>query len=408
MVLPSRPVTRLKTFLAPVAVLIALALSLGLVACGGGDDDPPAGTTGTSTGDASTSGRVGDLPDGIVARVGDSNITEAEFERMLQQQLAGSAASGQAAPEEGTPAYDSLRRNVMRQLVLQRVVDFEARKCGRPCRVTADDIKAELGRIVQSNFNGSQEEFDNFLTEQKLTQDDANTLVRFQLQQPKLFSFVTRKVRFTAADARRFYTANTAQFTQPAGRTARHILVKTKAEADRVRARITDATFAAIARTASIDTGSAQQGGDLGQIQQGTLVPEFERVAFALKDGEISQPVKTQFGWHIIQVQLVEARVTPFAEARAGIISSQLGQRRQAEFDKFQTRVLAEWGRRTVYADASLSPASEPTATAPGATAPVETVTAPTGTTPAGTTPAETAPTGTSPAETGTAPATTP
>ncbi len=97
---------------------------------------------------------------------------------------------------------------------------------------------------------------------------------------------------------------------------------------------------------------------DLGPIQKGQLVPEFEKVAFALKDGEISQPVKTQFGWHIIMVNITPAKTTSFAEAKQQIISSQLAQKRQAEFTTWSEKVLKDWADRTSYASSDLEPAT--------------------------------------------------
>jgi len=84
---------------------------------------------------------------------------------------------------------------------------------------------------------------------------------------------------------------------------ASHILVKTKGEADKIaiEARKKDADFAALAKKHS--TGpSASKGGDLGWFGQGAMVPEFEKAAFSLKKGEVSEPVKTSFGWHLIKV----------------------------------------------------------------------------------------------------------
>ncbi len=121
----------------------------------------------------------------------------------------------------------------------------------------------------------------------------------------------------------------------------------TKAEADRIRAEVTPENFAALAKKYSTDTGSAPQGGSLGQIQKGQLVPAFEKVAFALKSGEISQPVKTQFGWHIITVTTTPARTTPFAEAKAQIISSQLAAKRQAVYGAWSAKAFESWTKRT-------------------------------------------------------------
>lgn len=84
---------------------------------------------------------------------------------------------------------------------------------------------------------------------------------------------------------------------------ARHILVETEAEAQDVLARLESGEdFAALAQEVSIDSGTADNGGDLGWFGRGRMVPEFEDAAFALEPGEISQPVATAYGYHIIQV----------------------------------------------------------------------------------------------------------
>jgi parvulin-like peptidyl-prolyl isomerase len=84
---------------------------------------------------------------------------------------------------------------------------------------------------------------------------------------------------------------------------ARHILVATEDEARQVLARLqAGEDFAQVAQEVSTDTGSAQNGGDLGWFGRGTMVAPFETAAFSLTVGQISQPVQTQFGFHIIEV----------------------------------------------------------------------------------------------------------
>jgi peptidyl-prolyl cis-trans isomerase C len=103
---------------------------------------------------------------------------------------------------------------------------------------------------------------------------------------------------------------------------ARHILTTTEAEAQAVRTELEaeDADFAAIARAKSKDPSAAQNGGDLSWFRWGAMVPPFQEAAFALGENEISQPVQTSFGWHVIQL-LGRRQVDrqPFDQARAPI-----------------------------------------------------------------------------------------
>jgi foldase protein PrsA len=339
--------------LAPAALVVG---ALTVVACGGGSND------------------TADLPQGVVAQVGDSQITQTELQRSLEQQQAAARAQGQTFPKAGTSQYDQVRSQVLQEIVLERIVDFEAAKCGKPCKVTDKAVQQQLDQIKKSSqFGGSEQKFQKFLTERKLTMQDARRILRDQLEQPKLIAYVTRGVRFTEADAKKYYDANPAQFKVAAQRDARHILVKDKALAERISAQVNDGNFAALAKKYSIDPGSKSQGGELGPIQKGQVVPEFEKVVFSLKDGQISKPFETQFGWHIVEVQVTPARTQTFAQAKSQIISSQLQAKRNAEFTSWRDKILADYKKRTTYADPKLKPAETTTAAqtvAPAATAP--------------------------------------
>ena len=315
------------------------------------------------------------LADGVVARVNDTNITQKQLDTTIAQSRAQAKSQGQTLPADGEDGFDQVRQQALQQLIQQEVVSAEARKCGKPCKVSEAEITAELARIREANFKGSQKDFDAFLKTSAITKAGARDIVRNQLEQQKLLANVTRGVTFTPADAKTYYDQNTSQFTVAAGRTASHILVKTKEEADRIRAEVTPENFAQLAKENSTDTGSAAQGGDLGPITKGQLVPEFEKVAFALKDGEISQPVKTQFGWHIIMVKITPAKTTTFAEAKSQIISSQLAAKRQAAWTAWGEKALKDAEAHTVYADDSLKPSSTTASTATAPAAPATTTT---------------------------------
>ena len=113
---------------------------------------------------------------------------------------------------------------------------------------------------------------------------------------------------------------------------ARHILVESEDEAKALAAQIKDgADFAALAKEKSKDPGSGQEGGDLGYFAKGSMVPEFAEVAFKMYPGQVSNPVKTQFGWHIIKVEDRRARPVPEYEQVKGQIEAFVARRAQNE-----------------------------------------------------------------------------
>jgi len=134
----------------------------------------------------------------------------------------------------------------------------------------------------------------------------------------------------TDTDLQRMYSQNQDSFRTPERVKVRHILLKTEgkpaSEEPKIKARAEDllkqirggADFAALAKKNSEDPGSAANGGEYpGWVTRGQTVPEFEKTAFSLKAGQISDLVKTQYGYHIIQVlQHEDARLRPFEEAK--------------------------------------------------------------------------------------------
>lgn len=105
-------------------------------------------------------------------------------------------------------------------------------------------------------------------------------------------------------------------------RKIKHILVSTEEEIERARRSVMrSGNFEKVAKEKSIDTASAENGGDIGYVLQEELVPEFGDIAFILKVGEVSKPVKTQYGWHIIKVEDIRpAEFMPFEDVKDGII----------------------------------------------------------------------------------------
>ncbi|MDX2264281.1 MAG: peptidylprolyl isomerase [Hyphomicrobiales bacterium] len=132
------------------------------------------------------------------------------------------------------------------------------------------------------------------------------------------------KEQVTEAAAKAVYQEQVAKLKPEQEVSAKHILVKTEDEAKAIIKELSGgADFGEIAKTKSLDTGSGGSGGDLGYFTRNQMVKEFEDAAFAMKKGETSAPVKTEFGWHIIRVDDVRERALPaFDEVKDQITAS--------------------------------------------------------------------------------------
>jgi peptidyl-prolyl cis-trans isomerase C len=140
---------------------------------------------------------------------------------------------------------------------------------------------------------------------------------------------------------------------------ARHILVPTEDEAKAIVAQLKGgADFATLAKEKSKDPGGAE-GGDLGYFTKDQMVPEFADVAFKLDKGQISDPVKTQFGWHVIKVEDKRVKPTPTFEQVKPQIENYVAHRAQAEMvENLRKTAKIERLDKPVAADPSLNPAA--------------------------------------------------
>jgi peptidyl-prolyl cis-trans isomerase C len=140
---------------------------------------------------------------------------------------------------------------------------------------------------------------------------------------------------------------------------ARHILVPTEDEAKAILVQLKGgADFATLAKEKSKDPG-ASEGGDLGYFTKDQMVPEFADVAFKLDKGQISDPVKTQFGWHIIQVEDKRIKPAPTFEQVKPQLENYVAHRAQAELvDTLRKSATIERLDKPVAHDPSLNPAA--------------------------------------------------
>ena len=132
------------------------------------------------------------------------------------------------------------------------------------------------------------------------------------------------KGAISEADAKKIYDQRVAQLKSENEVAARHILVDNEEKAKEILAKIkAGGDFAALAKENSTDTGSKEQGGFLGYFGRGQMVPEFEKAAFTMIKGQVSEPVKTNFGWHIIKLEDRRRKPPPsFNEVKETILNS--------------------------------------------------------------------------------------
>ena len=158
-----------------------------------------------------------------------------------------------------------------------------------------------------------------------------------------------KNISVSDADLKSYYEQNGARFGTPEERRASHILITapasaSKSDRDAARAKAeqlmadvkkTPASFADVARKNSQDPGSAEKGGDLDFVARGAMVKPFEDAMFALKKGEISNVVESEFGYHVIMLKDIKPAVLqPFEQVRAAIENEVRGQQATQEFAK--------------------------------------------------------------------------
>jgi len=291
-----------------------------------------------------------------VAVVGDQTISKDQFDRLMDQAKQNYAANKQPWPETGTPQYVALRKQAM-QFLVQRA-EFEQKASDLGIKVSDSDVDKQLATIKSQYFGKSgkcdstcEQKFQAELKKQNLTTDQVRDDVRASVIQNKIYEKVTAGVQVSDKDINGYYAKNKSQYVQPESRDVRHILVKKKALADQIYQQLAGgANFAALAKKYSTDPSSKDSGGKL-TISKGRQVPEFDKVAFALKAHEIAKPVKTTYGWHVIQALTpVKPRsVTKLSEVRTAIRQQLLGQKKQEEMRNWVDQTTKDFESKTTY-----------------------------------------------------------
>ena len=326
------------------------------------------------------------VPSNSVASVSGENITRAQFSHWLG--IGASTSQPQGAPKvayappdyascvaskrktapkpaKGQPTqtdaqfktqckqeYEGLRDQVMSFLILEQWVTGEAEDQG--VKVSATESDKQFETVKKQSFP-KEKDFQEFLEQSGMTLADAKFQVRFNTVYTKLREKAVKGADKVSDKAvKEFYAKNKARFATPATRDLRVILTKTKARADEAKQALDSGrSWNSVAKRFSIDQASKGQGGSLLGIAKGTQEKTFDQAIFSAKKGQLTGPVKTQFGYYVFQVQKIVAAKQQSLKEATPMIKQQLdAQNKQKADDKFNKSLRKKWKARTNCADA--------------------------------------------------------
>lgn len=301
----------------------------------------------------------------VLARFEGGEVTRAEFNEQLELVAQQSAqGGGDQLPSEGDPQFGQVVAQIMPQLVQTEIAKAYAQENG--ITVSEEDVDEEIERLKeqigeQARSQGQDlsddEAYQQALEQAGFKEEKLRSDIREQLPLQKVQERVTADAGPSDEEVRGYYEENKESLAQPEERCARHILFPpdAKEKAEEVKQKLEDGgDFGALAKEYSQDPGTADKGGDLecqpetDQSGQPTYAPAFNDALFAddAEEGDLIGPVKTEFGYHIIQLRETKKKSTPPFEEVEGQIRDTLTQ--EAQSAEFQQWLEKQTERRDV------------------------------------------------------------
>jgi peptidyl-prolyl cis-trans isomerase C len=287
-------------------------------------------------------------PDSVAVTVNGVEIYESRVEEELKPQL--DRMSRQMPPALVEQNKKRLRTQILERMVVEQLLDEQIKKAGGT--VTEEEVNNQLKQMAsQQRPPLSMEDFKAMIEAYGKSFDEVKQRIKRGLSYQKLLEAQwADKINVTEEDAQKYYSENKREFETPEQVRASHILInsdttapdsdpnqakaKAKEKAEDLLKQIKEgADFAELAK-ANSTCPSAAKGGDLDFFTRGRMVPPFEKAAFKLNVGQISEVVETRFGYHIIKVtDKKQATTKTFDQAKDDIINT-LTQTKQGEFAK--------------------------------------------------------------------------
>ncbi|MFD1929697.1 peptidylprolyl isomerase [Sporosarcina siberiensis] len=223
-------------------------------------------------------------------------------------------------------------------LIDEKVIALEVKK--KKIKISDEDIDKELETYIENA--GGQEAFEATLEQNGITEAQLKENIVQYLSIRKL---IEPRIDITDEEIKAYFDENKAQLDQPESVEASHILVEDEATAKEVAQKIADGDdFAALAKEYSTDASNAEKGGELGFFPRGKMVPEFDEAAFSMKPDTISDPIKTDFGYHIIKLtDKKEATEAVLEDHKEDIKEGLFEEKLQAQYVEWLDEVRADY-----------------------------------------------------------------
>ncbi|WP_027625383.1 peptidylprolyl isomerase [Clostridium lundense] len=277
-----------------------------------------------------------------VAQVNNEKITRGELDsypmlvgqlQQMKQQYGENYASNPEAKEQ----LLQIKKQVLDQMVTENLVLQQAKnKKLVDDKKVNEEVEKAINNVIKTNFNNDKNKYQEELKKSGVSEENLKNYYKTQLIITKVRDELVKSVKIDDTAAKKQYDSSIYTYLEkPSKFHAYHILVKTEDEAKKVKERLNKGEdFAKVAKEVSTDPGSKDKGGDLGAVEYGQFVKPFVDAVVKLNKGEVSEPVKSDYGYHIIKVIDKEPfKIKSFDSVKEQIKKDLLPQEQQKVFN---------------------------------------------------------------------------
>jgi Parvulin-like peptidyl-prolyl isomerase len=287
------------------------------------------------------------IQNAILATVGSENIMEDDLNKVMKSydyKLKQQYGADYTSNENIKAAIKKLKKQELDKLIAEKILLMKAAELN--LKLTDNDINKQIDEEAnkfKAKYSGLGQ-YENILKQNGMTETQFKELIKNLVIVKAAKEDIVKNVTITDDEVKTYYDKNKeAIFTKGAGAEVAHILVADEGKAKELKAKLdAGADFATLAKENSLDTGTKNNGGSLGFVQYDTkeLVSEFVEGFKNLKEGQVSEPVKSLYGYHLIKVTGIKSGgVVPFDEVKDQLKNFLLEQKKESIYNE----KIQEW-----------------------------------------------------------------